>query len=530
LLRIPFEKWSKSKNINITVMKNWKILIAVMLCSLSFSALQAQDSLKNVALTFEKALEMTLQNSHVIKQSQYQVQEKDQALKATRGLYLPKVGIMANYVRMSDDLTLDLTPVKDAITPLYTTLSKYGNFSGVPNPNPATSTVMPILPESYSTAGVREKLAAGLQSLDAANWNQMIQKKQFATLAANAQWPIYAGGKVRIANKVASIEKREAEGVTVQKQGEITSELVERYFGLCLAKQAVNVRQDVLFGVSKHLNDAEKLEKDGMIATAEVLQAKLYYANADREYKKAKRNVGIINQALSNTLALEKDTTINPTTELFYLDSIEPLEYFKKSALDKNPSLKQVDDKKELVEQNYKAQISNYLPTLATMGTYNLWNKDLSTYTPDWMVGVSLNYTLFDGVARYRKVKAASYKTDQVEEVKQKVQSDLSTVVEKLYNELNINLEQLQALEASMSFADELVRVRDKAFHEEMSNSTEVVDAQLALAQVRIERLQAMYNYDLCLARLLQYAGIPEQFSAYKQRPLAKTESYKAIK
>jgi outer membrane protein TolC len=50
-----------------------------------------------------------------------------------------------------------------------------------------------------------------------------------------------------------------------------------------------------------------------------------------------------------------------------------------------------------------------------------------------------------------------------------------------------------------------------------------VVDAQLSLAQVRIERLQAMYNYDVCLARLLQYAGIPEQFTNYKQRPTVKT-------
>jgi len=508
-------------------MKNWKIKVVVIICFMQVATIQAQDSLKNVSLTFDKALEMTLQNSHVIKQSQFQVQEKDQALKASRGLFMPKVGLSANYIKMSDDLTLDLTPVKDAITPLYETLSKYGKFANVPNPDPQTAAAMPILPESYSTAGVRTKLDEGLKQIEATNWNQMIQKREFATVAANAQWPLYAGGKIRIANKVASIEKREAEGVTIQKQGELTSELVERYFGLCLAKQAVKVRQDVLNGVSKHLSDAEKLEKDGMIANAEVLQAKLFYANADREYKKAKRNVVTINQALLNTLAIENDTTINPSTELFYLDSIESVGFFKKSAMAKNPSLMQVEDKKQLVKQNYKAQISNYLPTVAAIGTYNLWNKDLSEYTPDWMVGVTMNYTLFDGVARYRKVKAASFKADQVEEVKQKVESDLSTVINKLYNELNINLEQLQALETSLAFADELVRVREKAFHEDMSNSTEVVDAQLMLAQVRIERLQAMYNYDLCLARILQYAGIPEQFSAYKQRPMAKSESYK---
>ena len=508
-------------------MKNWKSKVVVFACFLQSATIQAQDSVKHISLSFDKALEMTMQNSHIIKQSQYQVQEKDQALKASKGLFMPKIGVSANYVRMSEDITLDLTPVKESITPLYDALSKYGKFSDVPNPNPKTATVMPILPETYSTAGVRAKLDEGLKQIEAANWNQMIQNKQFATVAANAQWPLYAGGKIRIANKVANIEKHEAEGVTVQKQGEVTSELVERYFGLCLAKQAVKVRQDVLLGVSKHLSDAQKLENDGMIANAEVLQAKLFYANADREYKKAKRSVMTINQALLNTLTIENDSTIEPSTELFYLDSIESVDYFTKSAMAKNPSLLQVEDKKQLVEQNYKAQISNYLPTVAAMGTYNLWNKDLSVYIPNWTVGVTMNYTLFDGASRYRKVKAASFKVDQVEEVKQKVESDLSTVINKLYNELNVNIEQLQALETAMNFAEELVRVREKAFHEDMSNSTEVVDAQLALAQVRIERLQAMYNYDVCLARLLQYSGIPEQFTAYNQRPNAKSERYK---
>jgi outer membrane protein TolC len=510
--------------------RRMKTLLIVIVWSIQATNLMAQDSLKMLALTFDKALEMTLQNSHTIKQSNYQVQEKDQAMKASRGLYLPKIGVSATYAHMAKDITMDLTPVKDAITPLYSTLANYGTFSGVPNPDPTTNKFVPILPDNLSTAGVRSKLADGLSQLEAANWNQMIQKKDFATVAATAQWPIYAGGKVRIANKVASIEKKEAEGVSIQKQGELTGELVERYFGLCLAMQAVSVRHDVLIGVSKHLSDAEKLEKDGMIANAEVLQAKLFYANADREMKKAKRNVGTINEGLINTLALSNDTLINPTTELFYIDSIEPVGYFIKSALDKNPSLQQVEDKKQLVEQNYKAQISEFLPTVAAMGTYNVWNKDLSTYIPDWMVGIGLNYTLFDGASRFRKVKAASFKANQVEEVKEKVQSDLSTVIHKLYNELNINIEQLQALESSKNFAEELVRVREKAFHEDMSNSTEVVDAQLSLAQVRIDRLQAMYNYDVCLARLLQYAGIPEQFTAYKQRTQVKTESYKEMK
>jgi len=304
---------------------------------------------------------------------------------------------------------------------------------------------------------------------------------------------------------------------------------VERYFGLCLANQALNVRQDVYNGMQRHLSDAEKMQKDGFIANAEVLQAKLYHAQADRELKKARRTAEILNEALLNTLALESDTVIEPVTSLFFLDSIEAPEYFLALALQKNPQLLQVEGKKKLAAQNYKVQQADYFPTVAVQGMYDIANKDLSPYAPEWMVGVGMKWTLFDGASRSRKVKAASFKEDQVNEIQEKAQTDIETQLFKLHHELNIYVEQLEALNSALTFANEYLRIREKAFHEEMSNATEVVDARMALAQVRIERLQAMYGYDLTLARLLQYAGIPEEFQSYRQRPNAVMECYQPI-
>ena len=494
------------------------VLVIITLLMASLSLVSAQDSVPRINLTFDQALEMTRQNSHVLKQSQYHVNEKEQAAKAARNLFLPKVGIIADYSIMSDPLTLDLTPVKNAITPLYSTLANYGTFSGLTSGGVTLS-------DQLSTTYIRKALGSGLTDLEKANWNEMIQERRFAVIAATAQWPIFTGGKIWAANKAANIEKNEAGEVSRQKEGELQSELVERYFGLCLAKQAVKVRKEVFDGMENHLHDAEKMQKDGFIANAEVLQAKLYHSQADRELKKAKRNVGIINEALVNTLALENDTIIEPSTELFYLDSIEPVENFKSLAIDKNPLFQQVESKRLLAEQNYKVQLAEYFPTVALQGSYNLWDYQLSTYIPNWTVGVGLKWTIFDGTTRYRKMREASFKSNQVDEAKQKTKSDVETAIYKLYNELNIYREQLLELETAQSFADEYLRVREKAFHEQMSNSTEVVDARLALAQVRIERLQAMYGYDLTLARLLQYAGVPEEFSTYRQRNTAKTES-----
>ena len=497
--------------------------VAIILSFVAIPFMEAQDTLTSKKMSFEMAWELTSQRSHIIKQAQYHQQEKDEAAKASKGLYLPKVGITASYMVMSDDLTLDLTPVRDAIAPLY----KYGIFNGVPNTDPSTSGVMPILNQAYSTQAMNTK---GYQNVMNGEWDKMIQKKQFGVVAANFQWPIFVGGKIGIANKVSKIEKDDAKEVTRQKEGELMSELVERYYGLHLANQAVKVRQDVYSGMAQHLSDAQKMQKQGLIANAEVLHAQVYHSQAERELSKSRHTSMVLNQALNNTIASESDSTIEPISELFYLDSIETVDYFRKKANEKNPLLNQVESKRLLVNQNYNAEKADYYPAVALTGMYDIVNKDLSPYMPDWTVGIGMKWTLFDGTARHRKVKAARFKTDQVEEIKEKAKADVTTMIDKLYNELKMYREQLTELETAKTFAEEYLRIREKAFHEEMTNATEVVDANLALASVRIESLQAMYGYDTTLAKLLQYAGISEEFNAYRQRKGVKTESYKSDK
>ena len=45
-----------------------------------------------------------------------------------------------------------------------------------------------------------------------------------------------------------------------------------------------------------------------------------------------------------------------------------------------------------------------------------------------------------------------------------------------------------------------------------------LIAAELNLAGVRTERLQAAYNFDLLLAQLLETAGISDEFPAYARR------------
>jgi len=499
---------------------NFKSKFSAWLCCVilwPFLEVNAQsDSLNLSFLSFDKAVSYMELNNYTIKQSDKYIYQKELEQKAAKGLYFPKITLSANYVIMSDDINLDLTPVKNSITPLYEVLGNYGVFSGVPNTDPATAALMPILSDQYSTLGVRSQLLEGLDQINAADWNTVIQEKHFGVINAGFMMPIYTGGKINAANKAAKIEVKEAYAKKSMQQDELFCELVERYYGLVLSNHALEVRQEVLSTMESHLQDAMKMKKQGIIADAELLHAKVYQSEADREYKKTLRENGIINDALLSTLSIDSAVSVKAVSQLFYLPKINDLNYFLEKGKQQSNHLELVSLKKELAHQGYKAEKASYFPTIAAMGTYDIANKDLSEFMPDYVVGVGLNWTVFDGAARMRKTKAAKYRENQVDDYYAQTELTIDMAINKYYQDLQMQLEQLDDLETASQFANEYYRIRKKAFNEGMATTTEVADANLALAKVKIDKLQTLYNYDVALSKLLYYAGMLSEFGNYQ--------------
>lgn len=460
-------------------------------------------------ISFQEAFEMASLHNPAILRAKEKLAQAEQELKAARGYYFPQVGVSATAIALSENLTFDLSPVRDAIVPLYQTMGTYGNFSGVPNPDPNTAGVMPVLPDNISTQVVRSELMKGAEKVNNAEWEVMIQERYFATLSANVTMPLYMGGKIRAANHAAAIKFRSAETELNNAKGELMVEVAQRYFGLALAHEALSVRSKVLQTMEKHFNDAQKMMNGGLISRAEYLHAGVVYAEADREYKKAVQQIELVTDGLNNSLATTGETYF-PVTALFLPENIEPESYYQAQAALSNAQLTKVRQYKELAHQGYKAELAEMMPQIAAMGTYELANKNLSPIVPEYMVGVGLKWSLFDGGSNYRKVKAARLQESQVDFMIDKAGADISLGISHYYTLLGQYREQLNELDKAALFADEYLRVRQKAFAEGMATSTEVSEAGLAVEKVQIERLQVLYNFDVALANLLYLAGEPD--------------------
>jgi outer membrane protein TolC len=463
-------------------------------------------------LTFEDALQIMGSQNPALKRAQKQIEQQEFEQKEKRGLYLPVVSLNASAVSMSEMLHLDLNPIKDAITPLYSTLGTYGVFSGVPNPDPATNPVAPTLPDNISTKIVRDKLLEGGGQIANADWDRVIQEKNFATVSAGFVWPVFTGGKIKSANEAAAVNVSISQQEMKVAEGTLLTELAARYYGLTLGIEVLKVREQMFNTMDKHYSNAQKLFDNGIIAKVELLNAAVARNEAERELKQAKRNIEIIRAGLEATLSFDSTVYVLPASKLFINKELPNLSHWVETAYTNNPQLKQIEGKRELIDIKNQVDKGSYLPTIAMMGNYNLADKNLSPYIPDWLVGVGMKWTVFEGLGRKNKIKAGETIRSQVDFAEQKAQADLKAYLTKLYEELQIQMEQKTELEGTLELAREYAASTEKAFNEGLSTSTVVVEAQTKVAQVKAMRLKVFYDYDVTLATLLQTAGAPADY------------------
>ena len=126
--------------------------------------------------------------------------------------------------------------------------------------------------------------------------------------------------------------------------------------------------------------------------------------------------------------------------------------------------------------------------------------------------------TLFEGGARRHRIAAAQALAEKVSCLAQDTRRNLDTLISQLHHETAKAVEAFDALESAVDLALESLRVRRRAFEEGLATSLDVVDAELSLARIRIERLDALYRFDTALAGLLQAAGCSEDFEDYRRR------------
>lgn len=429
------------------------------------------------SLTFSEAWQILQENNNSLAAQQANVERYQHLQNATGSLNLPSVTLGANYTHLDSDVTINGEQFGDSL-------------SGV---DPAFAPLLAKLGGVTSTITEQDIFSSSIRAI----------------------WPIFTGGRITAAQNAAEGKSEEAQSQLLMEKQARYEDLSKYYFSVILAEDVVRTRQAVEAGLTQHRDFAIKMEQQGQIARVERLQADASLDKAVVERTKAENDLKIAQLALTQILG--QSQSVEPSEQLFINKNLPHMDVFIDQTLMTYPGLKILDAKEKQASSLIKAEKGKYYPDVYLYGDYSLYEDDTlaSEMKPDWLVGIGVNVPLLDTSGRSDKVAAAHSAVSQVQFLKSQAKQDLTVLVQKTYLEANQAIEEVQGLNSSLSLAQENLSLRKKAFTQGLSNSLEVVDAELYLASIKTQQSAARFKYLISLNKLLALTSEMNAYSSY---------------
>lgn len=434
-------------------------------------------------LTFSEAWQILQENNNSLAAQQANVERYQHLQNSTSSLNLPSITLGANYTHLDSDVTINGEQFTDSL-------------SGVPNLGAVGGILQPIL--------------SGLGGV-----TSTITEQDIFSSSIRAVWPIFTGGRITAAQNAAEGKSEEAQSQLLMERQARYEDLSKYYFSVILAEDVVKTRQAVEAGLTQHRDFAIKLEQQGQIARVERLQADASLDKAVVERTKAQNDLKIAQLALTQILG--QSQSVEPSEQLFINKNLPHMDVFIDQTLMTYPGLKILDAKEKQASSLIKAEKGKYYPEVYLYGDYSLYEDDslASEMKPDWLVGIGVNVPLLDTSGRSDKIAAAHSAVSQVQFLKSQAKQDLTVLVQKTYLEANQAIEEVQGLNSSLALAQENLLLRKKAFTQGLSNSLEVVDAELYLASIKTQQSAARFKYLISLNKLLALTSEMNAYSSY---------------
>jgi outer membrane protein TolC len=278
----------------------------------------------------------------------------------------------------------------------------------------------------------------------------------------------------------------------------------ESYFNTLFGKRLVVVNQEAVARAELNLRSAKGFFEVGTRPKFDVTRAELDLANAQVTLIQARNAVRLARVALNTAMGIPigSPTEVQDilTYEAFPVDESRLLA----EALQRRPEYRQIKVRVDAAEATVRENFRNFFPDVTGNAFYGATRADMNEI---WELGVTLNWSIFDGgnkIAKYKEAKA------NLEAAQSRVRAaELSIWKEVEQAHLNVieGEERIQAAKKAVESARENFRLAQGRFDAGVGTIIELTDAQLALTQALSTEAQALTDYRISVSRLERALG-----------------------
>jgi outer membrane protein len=368
----------------------------------------------------------------------------------------------------------------------------------------------PYLPQITASTGYSDNRQLG------GAFGDSTTKSYTTTLSANQT--IYDFGRTGNALDAARFGTQSAQFDADRVKQDVILNTKQAYFALLQAKRLVIVSQKTLEQAESHLKQAEAFFRAGSKPRFDVTRAEVEVNSARLNLINANNTVRIRTIALYNAMGSEPGGVLDIEDVLTVSATVPSYELVKDAALKNRPEMRKAEADIEAARSRIKSAESGYFPTLSASGAYN-WAHGTSSMGPlfrgdvqdSWNAGVTLSLPLFEGGLTRGKVGEARANQLIVEAQRDTLRQSVLIELSQAYADMESARVRIDVMESSLQKARENLSIAQGRYEAGVGPYIEITDAQVSAVNAETDHVQALYDYQLAVARLLKATGAPDQ-------------------
>ena len=324
--------------------------------------------------------------------------------------------------------------------------------------------------------------------------------------------PLYTGGLVEGQIDVAKLGKTNAQEEILRVEQATKYSAIEGYYGLLAYQELQGVYHEAVDNLQGHLDNVQAQYNVGTKAKVDVLSSDVSLANAKTTAITADNNVAIAESNLNNILGLPLETKLNLADHQLPFDTYnislqEAMDY----AMKYRPEVLQAALAVQKAENNIDIADAGNKPTVAITGG-NDWADNtfpgIDANKRSWKVAAGVTYNFYDGGATKAKVNQAKQDLLVARETEQKTRESVQLQVKQAYLNIRSAAQKVEETQTVVDQARENYRIQNIRYQAGVGINLDVLDAQLSLNQAQVNHIQALYDYNVGIAKLEQVMGV----------------------
>jgi outer membrane protein len=324
---------------------------------------------------------------------------------------------------------------------------------------------------------------------------------------------ILFNGAVFVGVGAAHVYSHLARDLYQAKQVETVTKVRKAYYGALLAREALEMMRSSLRNAEDNFKNVQLMRRQGIVSEYDELRATVGVDNLRPAVLQSENNLNLALDALRNTIGIANEEILLADSLAFAAVDDTLLEHAEGLVIESNPNLSAVARQIELNGAIVNAERSSYLPTIAAFGSYsyqgirNDFNFSTNDFYKSSQVGLSFSLNLFQGMQTYARVEQAQLEERKSEEQKINLERTLKTGVHSVIGNLKQARKRVEAQQRTVETAERGYKIVTTRFLANAATQLEVNDAQLALTQAKVNRIQSVYDYLVASADLDQLLG-----------------------